>query len=64
MEFASAVIKLMAGGTHKIREGGAHLPLSQWQGPAISFMAADVNPYLMYLDSLNIKIASETYFHR
>jgi hypothetical protein len=62
VEFAS--IDSMAGGTHKIRESGAHLPLSQWQGPAISFMAADVNP-VMYLplirDSLSHVSKSEAH---
>jgi hypothetical protein len=42
--FTSAAIIVMAGGAHKLRGGGVHLSLSQWQGPVITIIATDVNP--------------------
>jgi hypothetical protein len=42
--FTSAAIMVMAGGPHPLLFCGPHLPLTQWQGPAITIMAADVNP--------------------
>jgi hypothetical protein len=34
----------MAGGPHPILICGPHLPLTQWQDPAITIMAADEHP--------------------